>query len=478
MPEIDVEGLQELVKTKIEHLRPKLLDLSRRNPLISTKLGPRSNSHLRAVDELPDVLFFKLNNAQEMTVVPLPQIEEDPRDEQTDAFREALINARLTDTAYLEEMEAVDRDADDYLDKTRSIERALKDRVRAQLRLAPRVQKLEINLTQHAKNNGILPSYELPDPHEENGDGRHTDDAIQTLLLPSDLERKLNAIMSKSRTWIQETGMNVLQIAFGFLEWADDVHSDSSFAPLILLQVEVQRNRTTQGPKYSIEGTGDEPELNAVLAEKLRINFQIELPKFDGNSIEAYLAAVGKVLPKRKNWRVRRQVAIGVFPSARMAMYHDLDPSQRTFPQSQVVQSLLAGSDSAGASPFADEYNVDEPAIEAKVPCIVMDVNSSQFSALVDISEGKNLAIEGPPGTGKSQTIVNAIAAALEAGKKVLFVAEKLAALNVVKARLEAVGLGEFLLPLQAEKSTREQVIESVRTRTRYARQPRGAGLR
>jgi hypothetical protein len=94
-----------------------------------------------------------------------------------------------------------------------------------------------------------------------------------------------------------------------------------------------------------------------------------------------------------------------------------------------------------------------------------MDADSSQFSTLVDVAEGKNLAVEGPPGTGKSQTIVNAIAAALAEGKKILFVAEKLAALNVVKARLEAVGLGEFLLPLQAERSTREQVIASVRER-------------
>ncbi len=86
--------------------------------------------------------------------------------------------------------------------------------------------------------------------------------------------------------------------------------------------------------------------------------------------------------------------------------------------------------------------------------------NSSQFSTLVDIADGKNLAVEGPPGTGKSQTIVNAIAAAILEGKRVLFVAEKMAALEVVKSRLEAIGLGEFILPLQAERSTREQVIE------------------
>jgi hypothetical protein len=126
---------------------------------------------------------------------------------------------------------------------------------------------------------------------------------------------------------------------------------------------------------------------------------------------------------------------------------------------------LLAGSNAEIASPFADEYEVDAPEIERKVPCLVMDADSSQFSTLVDIAEGKNVAVEGPPGTGKSQTIVNAIAAALAEGKKILFVAEKLAALNVVKARLEASGLGEFLLPLQAERSTREQVIASIRER-------------
>jgi transcription elongation GreA/GreB family factor len=460
-----VEALQDLVRAKIENLRPKLLDLSRRNPLISTKLGPRSNSHLRAVDELPDVIFFKLSNGQEMDLAPLPPIEEDPRDERTDAFRETVINARLTDESYVAAMEAVDRNANDYLDETRTIERALKDRVRVQLGMAPRAQKSEINLSQHAKNNGILPSYELPAASDKREDGRHMDDRIQTLLLPSDLERKLNAIASKSRTWIQETGMNVLQVAFGFLEWKDDDQVDNSFAPLILMQVDLKKTRTPQGPRYSIVGTGDKSELNAVLAEKLRIEFSVEMPKFNGSSIETYLADVAKALPRRRDWRVRRQIAIGVFPSARMAMYHDLDPKQPRFPKSDIVQSLLAGNESAGALPFADEYEVDQRDIEAKVPYLVMDADSSQFSALVDIADGKNLAVEGPPGTGKSQTIVNAIAAALADNKKVLFVAEKLAALNVVKSRLEAVGLGEFLLPLQAEKSTREQVIDSVKAR-------------
>jgi hypothetical protein len=463
--ETETETLQDLVRAKIENLRPKLLDLSRRNPLIATKLGPRSNSHIRAVDELPDVLYFKLNNNQEMHLVALPAIEDDPRDELTDEFREGLTNARLTDDIYLADMEGIDKDADDYLDKSREAERALKDRVRELIGLETRVEKTAVNLVQHAKNNGVLPSYELPTAESEHEDGRHTDDNIQTLLLPTDLERKLNSILSKCRTWIQETGMNVLHVAFGFLEWSDGIQTETSFAPLVLLQAEVQKRRTSEGTKFSIVGNGEEAELNTVLEEKLRSDFGIELPKFDGTSIESYLKAVAEITPKKLTWRVRRQVAIGVFPSARMAMYHDLDPSQPSFPASDIIQALLAGGNSEGASPFADEYDVDEPEVESKVPYLIMDADSSQFSALVDVAQGKNVAIEGPPGTGKSQTIVNMIAGALGKGKRVLFVAEKLAALNVVKSRLEAVGLGEFLLPLQAEKSTREQVIESIRER-------------
>jgi Protein of unknown function (DUF4011) len=457
--------LAELVRQKIENLRPKLLDLSRRNPLIATKLSPRSNSHIRVVDELPDILFYKLNNAQAMRVAPLPAIDEDPRDEQTRAFREALINARLTDEKYLSEMESVDRDADDYIDCTRQIERSLKDRVREALGLPPRTGKPEVNLIQHAKINGITPSYELPIPKGEYTDARHIDDDIQTLLLPNDLERKLNSIVSKCRTWVQETGMNVLHVAYGFLEWSDGIQIETSFAPLILCEAQIEKRRTPQGVEFYISGVGDDPAINAVLAEKLRLDFGVDLPRFTGASVEEYFSDVSKLVPRNMTWRVRRQIAVGVFPSARMAMYHDLDPNQSDFPKSDIVQCLLGGSNAVSASPFAEEYEVDHPDIESKVRCIVMDADSSQFSTLVDIADGKNLAVEGPPGTGKSQTIANAIAAALAEGKKILFVAEKLAALNVVKSRLEAAGLGEFLLPLQAERSTREQVIASIRER-------------
>lgn len=341
----------------------------------------------------------------------------------------------------------------------------MKDRVREQLGMAPRAVKSDTTLVQHARNNGITPSYDLPLPTEEHEDGRHTDTNIQTLLLPKDLKRKLNGLTSKCRTWVQETGINVLHVAYGFLEWSEAGENETAFAPIILSSAQMEKRRTKDGMEFWVSGTGEEPEVNGVLKEKLRIDFGIKLPEFSGSSVEDYLGLVAALSPRNIKWRVRRQVVMGVFPSARMAMYHDLDTQVQSFDHNEIIQSLLAGSNTAGASPFADEYNVDHPEIERKVPCLVMDADSSQFSTLVDLADGKSLAVEGPPGTGKSQTIVNAIAAALAEGKKVLFVAEKLAALNVVKSRLEAVGLGDFLLPLQAERSTREQVMESVRKR-------------
>lgn len=440
------EDFVRLLKDKIENLRPKLLDLSRRNPLISARLSRRSGSFVQIVDELPDVLAFNLAGKNYMRFVPLPSLDDDPKDEQTREFRSALSEARRADEAYLEQLEQLDPDATDALDRGEKLERELKDRVRDKLGMPPRASKGDKSLSQHAKINNISPSYDLPLPKEEHEDGRHTDNDIQTLLLPDELERKLNGISTKCRTWTQESGINVLHAAFGFLEWKEPNSDAACFSPLVLLPVLLEKKRTREGSEFWATGLGEEAETNLVLAEKLKNDFGIDLPTFENGSIEDYLALIADASPTTLNFRVRRQVVFGVFPSSRMAMYHDLDTSDGTFEQSEILEKMLVGSEEISEAPFADEYEIDAPEIEQKVPHVVMDADSSQFSTLVDLAEGRNLAVEGPPGTGKSQTIVNAIACALAAGKKVLFVAEKMAALDVVKARLEFVGLGEFVL--------------------------------
>ncbi|MEZ4536637.1 MAG: DUF4011 domain-containing protein [Cyanobacteriota/Melainabacteria group bacterium] len=460
------ESLEDLISKRIENLRPKLLDLSKRNPLISTKLNHRSLSYVQVVDELPDVLYQNLSNQKPMRFLSLPGLEDDPKDESSREFQNALSEARLKDSEWINAIEGIDQSDDETFELYQKFERELKDRVRETLNMPPRQTGSNISMKQHAINNGISPSYDLPMEEEEHEDGRHTDNFIQTLLLPAEQDRKINGLISKCRSWIQETGIHVLYGAFGYLEILDPKTNDKCFAPLVLLPVEIEKVKTRDGIQFEITGRDSDGECNGVLFEKLRKDYGIEIPLFEGGPLEDYFKEITKVEPKSLSWKVRRQIVFGVFPSARIAMYRDLDTSANSIEFNEALSKLLAGSESDDAALFGDEYEIDSPEIEKKVPQLVLDADSSQFSTIVDVIDGKNLAVEGPPGTGKSQTIVNAIAAALGSGKKILFVAEKSAALSVVKSRLEAIGLGEFVLSLQAEKSTREQVIQSLRDRT------------
>ena len=471
--------LVRLINARIEKLRPKLLDLTRKNPLLSTKFSDRSHSHIRVVDELPQVLFEKMTSGS-MQFVPLPPLGEDPIDEKTVEFQRALSSARLIDEVYLDKLENIDQDSEDSANQLAVAERELKDRLREEFGLHPRQTNTNITLVHHAKNNHIRPGYELPLLSETHSDGRHEDDFIQTLLLPDLFERRLNSIRNKCNTWSQETGISVLKAAYGFLEWKDSPTSDLSLAPLILLPVELERKKTGSGYKYYVNSQDENPEANTVLIEKMKHDFGLELPVFDPEQMttEEYFNEVKSIKLQGKQFVVRRQVAIGVFPSARMAMYYDLDTTMWEFIRNDVVKELLGGaSENITDTPFGDEYDVDKPEIEAKVPNLVMDADSSQFSTIVDVINMKNIAVEGPPGTGKSQTIVNTIATAVSAGMKVLFVAEKMAALEVVRSRLDACGMGEFLLTLQAKRASKAQVVQSIRDRMLLSRERDPQGL-
>lgn len=462
-----VRDFSKLVASKIEDIRPRLLDLTSKNPLVNMSFDGRSASQIRVVDELPDLVFYSINNDGSLKFKPLPSLDEDNKDELSPHFVEAVSIALRTDEEYLAETKELDVEALDYPDRLRKAERALRDRVRDHLKMPKRVTRKDESLAQHAKNNGINPSFELPLPNADVEDDRYEDSHIQTLLLAPDLERKLNGLMTKARTAQQETGLNLLRGAFGFLEWKDPARADDRvyLSPIVLAPVVVERKKTPGGPVFSVEGTGEEAETNLVLREKFKREFNIELPLFEGGSLEEYFDEIAQIKHAKLPWQVRRRITFSVFPAARMAMYEDLDSTASDFSRNPIVESLLVGSETSEAGAVADEYEVDAPDVEAEVPHLVKKADASQFSVLVDVARGRNLAVEGPPGTGKSDTIVNAIATALAKGKKVLFVAEKSAALEVVQNRLEAVGLGEFVLPLLAGRSSKDEFMRSVRDR-------------
>jgi hypothetical protein len=320
---------------------------------------------------------------------------------------------------------------------------------------------------------GIDPSYDLPYPQQNRQDKEsHFDDFIQTLLFPEQMERKLAGIRDGARTALSEIGVNILYIALGYLEWYENDSSDTRFfAPLLLHPLEMERRLIRHTYRYSVTSTGDDSEVNLTLKERLLADFGLALPDFnaeEGDTPEHYWIKVEEAIHDRQRWRIRRFVTIGLFAFGRLAMYHDLDPERWLDDQAlhlhPVLVELLGGSDSGGAL-YAQDYDVDQPEIAAKVPLLVTEADSSQFAAIADVMDGKNLVIKGPPGTGKSQTITNIIAAALAKGMKLLFVAEKMAALEVVKKRLDDAGLGEFCLELHSTKARKQDVLTSLRKR-------------
>ncbi|MDR2386128.1 MAG: DUF4011 domain-containing protein, partial [Deltaproteobacteria bacterium] len=467
-------GYEELLKTKLALMRKKVIDLSNRNPLINVSLSPRSGSIVRVVDELPEILAYRLRQRQTMVFKALPELDENNLpDEKTAKFRAYFNSLKAEDLEYLDFMANQNVGNMATPEEIELQERKLKDKVRAILKLPARPTKASFNLEQHARDNGIDPSFELPDPGESNYPNRQ-DYEIQTLFLPSDLNRRLTTLFGKCRTWEEETGINAFHAAFGLLRWSDASSKDKLInSPLVLLPVKLELRRSAKGPKFLVTADGDDCVLNFVLSEKLKLEHSLELPQFQpGQNVEDYFATIKGAIADREKWNLARQVIFGIFPSAKMAIYHDLNPEKSWYRKNPVIIDLLYGRESSALEAVAPTYDVDAPQIDSQIHPLVLSADSSQVSAVYDAMEGKNLALEGPPGTGKSQSIVNIIAAALKKGLKVLFVAEKMAALEVVKSRLEAIGLGHFLLPLQANRSERAQVMAALRGRVNMASPP------
>src|SRR5262249_14490552 len=144
----------------------------------------------------------------------LPEKTDESPDEKTDRFLMALEQARLSDTVYQNELDALDDDPEG--EQTLQVERRLKDRVREQLGLPPLSEIKELSLAAYARLHGIDPKFDLPAKSSPESSERSY---LQLLLLPEQMERSLSGISDQARTALQEKGVNTLCVAFGFLEW-------------------------------------------------------------------------------------------------------------------------------------------------------------------------------------------------------------------------------------------------------------------
>ena len=306
--------------------------------------------------------------------------------------------------------------------------------------------------------------------------------------LPSDLlQERLLAIFHAARTSLEEQGVNTLFLVPGMLRWFEDDDRERNRplrAPLLLVPVELERSSARE--RFRLRAGDEDPEVNLSLVAKLKADFGIDLPEIpdddrdaDATAVERHLDAVSEALGDQEGWTVEREtIVLGFFSFGKFLMYRDLDeaswPEEARPGDHPIVRALIHEGFREPASTVGDDEFLDGILAPDALHQVV-DADSSQLLAILDVSRGRNLVIQGPPGTGKSQTITNLIAEAIGKGKTVLFVAEKLAALEVVKRRLDAVGLGDACLELHSHKTRKKAVLDELRRTLGLGRPKLGA---
>ncbi len=303
------------------------------------------------------------------------------------------------------------------------------------------------------------------EPGPEGLAARHTDVNLQTRMESSRLHARLLQLSNEARTYIEEQGLNVLYIALGFLHWYESDSSDKARrAPLLLIPVELRRSSATE--RFSLSYSDEDMEDNLSLKEKLHLQFGIELPSISDSEdldVARFFSEVEAAIRSQPRWSVQRdEIVLSFFSFGKLLMYKDLDPTgwaaDGGIAGSSIISALLEDGFREPSSEIPEEGDLDA-VIDVTQLNQVVDADSTQTAAILDCLAGRNLVIQGPPGTGKSQTITNIIAEALGAGKRTLFVSEKMAALEVVKRRLDNIGLGDAALELHSHKTNKKAVL-------------------
>jgi len=410
LPKAHETDKNEIVNQTLERVRLKLIDLSRRNNLINFRETRRT---IKIIDEQTDKIFrLLISNNGPLELLPFEPEEDEEKEKET---------------TYQSNLPFIESDKSSP-DKPKKVK-------------------------------------------------KHKDNTIQTTLLAQPLERRAKILLRHWRTGIEEAGINYLYLAIGFLEWCEHDNSEiKSSAPLILIPLIIERarlNKQTKCYSYVIRYSGEDIETNLSLSEKLGHDFNLVLPDITEDSRpEEYIKKVGQSIKKMKNWGVKSDVMIGFFSFAKLRLYRDLNnavwPYNNRLTDHPIVKDILVGRESEKDTEtfgYADDYEIDKFRFGGNTP-LILDTDSSQHSAIIDVLHNKkNMVIEGPPGTGKSQTITNLIGAALYQDMSILFVSEKKAALEVVRNRLDALGLGDFCLELHSHKTQKGQLHKDLAQR-------------
>lgn len=304
-------------------------------------------------------------------------------------------------------------------------------------------------------------SFDLPELAEPEIHDAYNDTRLQTNESEQKLQAKILNTYYFAKTSIEEQGVNILYLALGMLNWYEKGNTeDTRSAPLVLIPVTLERSSANE--RFRLRYSGAEIGSNLSLRAKLMVDFNISIPDFpeaEEFDVDLYLKVIQEKVKHLERWKVEdNAIELGFFSFGKFMIYHDLDsskwPDERKPYNHPILQSLFSGGFREPQPTATEAHHLDEETNSNDLFHVV-DADSSQVLAMLAVHEGRNMVIQGPPGTGKSQTITNIIANAIGHGKKVLFVAEKMAALEVVKRRLDSINLGEACLELHSHKANK-----------------------
>ena len=289
--------------------------------------------------------------------------------------------------------------------------------------------------------------------------------ALRSTLALDDMLRRLKEIFRLAKTDLEESGVNALYLALGFLRWRPKgANAKECRAPVLLMPVQMSRKSVREG--YTVSRLDDDTMLNATLVEFLRAEFGISvqgldpLPEDDsGVDVAKVFATFREAVKGMEGWDIEEDAAIGNFSFGKFVMWKDLTARADQLGSHPFVSHLMKGG--GDYDDGIEVFPPEEIASHIKYGELFtpLSADSSQLAAVLYSAMGKSFVLHGPPGTGKSQTITNLIAHNLALGRRVLFVSEKKAALDVVHRRLASVGLKPFCLELHSNKSGKTEVL-------------------
>ncbi len=285
-------------------------------------------------------------------------------------------------------------------------------------------------------------------------------------LTGMELERNLKSLERRSLLDYRERGVRILHAAFGSLNWVDAETNDNVQSPLVLVPLELKRETIRAPFSIVMPPVEDEVVLNPALQVKLKNEYKIDLPalpeNWDGQKLVDYFNLVNQSVEKF-GWEVEASIDLGLFSFQKLVIYKDLESNAEVVSQHPIIRAISGiKEDNMIIGSLPDEKDVDKIEEPSKT-YQVLDADSSQRISIEYALRGQSFVMKGPPGTGKSQTIANIIAECIANGKSVLFVSDKMAALEVVYNRLREVGLSHFCLELHSSKANKQQVVTELK---------------